>query len=44
MVESFGGLQPYLFQSEKANRREDSSKQLQVTSLVYIKNEASNLD
>ena len=36
MVESFGGLQPYLFEPQKANLHQDSSKQLQVTGTVHI--------
>ena len=34
-VESFGGLQPYLFEPEKPNLSQDSSKKLQVTGTVY---------
>ena len=41
MVESFGGLQPYLFEPEKPNLGQDSSKQLQVTGTVYIKKDTS---
>ena len=44
MVESFGGLQPYLFEPEKPNLGQDSSKQLQVTGTVYIKKDTSSLD
>ena len=35
MVESFGSLQSYLFEPEKPNLGQDSSKQLQVTGTVY---------
>ena len=38
MVESFGGLQPYLFEPQKPNLHQDSSKQLQVTGTVHIMN------
>ena len=45
MVESFGSLQPYLFEPEKPNlSAQDSSKQLQVTGTVYIKKDTSSLD
>ena len=44
MVESFGGLQFYLFEPEKPNLLEDSFKQLQVTGTVYIKKDTSSLD
>ena len=37
MVESFGGLQPYLFEPEKPNLSQDSCKQLQVTELYTSK-------
>ena len=38
MVESFGGLQPYLFELQKPNLHQHSSKQLQVTGTVHIMN------
>ena len=44
MVDSFGGLQPYLFEPEKPNLRQDSSNQLQVTGNVYIKKDTSSFD
>ena len=44
IVESFGGLQPYLFEEEKPNLHQDSSKQLQVTGTVYIKKDTNSLD
>ena len=44
VVELFAGLQFYLLEPEKPNRREDSIKQLQVTDTVYIKKDTSSLD
>ena len=44
MVESFGGLQPYLFEPEKPNLGQESSKQLQVAGTVCIKKDTSTLD
>ena len=43
VVESFGGLQPYLFEPEKPNLLQDSSKQLQVTGTVYMKKDTRTL-
>ena len=44
MVESFGGLQPYLFDPEKPHLCQYSSKQLQVTGTVHIKRDKRRLD
>ena len=44
MVKSFGGLQPYLFEPEKLNLHQDSSKQRQVTGTAHIKKDTSNLE
>ena len=43
VVESFGGLQPSLFEPDKPNLLQDSSKQLQVTGTVYMKKDTRTL-
>ena len=43
MVESFGSLQPYLFEPEKINILQDSFKEMQVAETVHIKKDTSSL-